>query len=153
MSALMTLHFDNPDLTTDPAARRAIKDERVAVEFAAERGQLVSAVGINHYAAGDALVTGSTGDRWCVSRDRFEARYDPVPPTIRGESGQYRNRPVTVLAKQINQRFSVDRMAGGDSLQGESGDWLIQYAPGDHGIVERTRFERVYRLVADSQPP
>jgi len=153
MSALMTQHFDNPDLTTDPAARRAIKDERVAVEFATEQGQLVSAVGVNHYAAGDALVTGSTGDRWCVSRDRFEARYDPVPPTIRGESGQYRNRPVTVLARQINQRFSVDRMAGGDSLQGESGDWLIQYAPGDHGIVERTRFERVYRLVADSQPP
>src|SRR6185312_16169154 len=61
MSALMTLHFDNPDLTTDPAARRAIKDERVAVEFATERGQLVSAVGVNHYAAGDALVTGSTG--------------------------------------------------------------------------------------------
>jgi hypothetical protein len=145
---LMTLHFDNPDLTTDPAARRAIKDERVAVEFAAEPGQLVSAVGINHYLAGDALVTGSTGDRWCVSRDRFEAKYDPVPPTLRGESGQYRNRPVAVLARQINQRFSVDRMAGGDSLHGESGDWLIQYAPGDHGIVERTRFERVYRLVS-----
>jgi len=43
-------------------------------------------------------------------------------------------------------------MAGVDSLKGECGDWLIQYAPGDHGIVERTRFERVYRLVADSQP-
>jgi hypothetical protein len=147
----MTLHFDNPDLTTDPAARYAIKDESVAVEFAPEPGQLVSAVGINHYVAGDALVTGSTGDRWCVSRDRFEARYDPVPPTIRGETGQYRNRPVTVLARQINQRFSVDRMAGGDSLQGECGDWLIQYAPGDHGIVERTRFERVYRLISTDQ--
>jgi len=148
----MTLHFHNPDLTADPAARRAIKDEQVAVEFAVEQGQVLSAVGINHFDAGDALITGSTGDRWCVSRDRFEAKYDPVPPTVRGESGQYRNRPVTVLARQINQRFSVDRMAGGDSLQGESGDWLIQYAPGDHGIVERTRFERVYRLVADSQP-
>ena len=147
----MTLHLDDPDLTTDPAARRAIKDEKVAVEFAIRGGQLVSAVGINHYAAGDALITGSTGDRWCVSRDRFEAKYDPEPPTVRGESGQYRNRPVPVLARQMKQRFSVDRMAGGDSLQGQSGDWLIQYAPGDHGIVERTRFERVYRLVADNQ--
>jgi hypothetical protein len=52
----------------------------------------------------------------------------------------------------MNQRFSVNRMAGGDSLQGEPGDWLIQYAPGDHGIVECTRFERVYRLVDDNQP-
>ena len=147
----MTLHLDDPDLTTDPAARRAIKDEKVAVEFATRAGQLVSAVGINHYTVGDALITGSTGDRWCVSRDRFDAKYDPEPPTVRGESGQYRNRPADVLARQMNQRFRVDRMAGGDSLQGESGDWLIQYAPGDHGIVERTRFERVYRLVADNQ--
>jgi hypothetical protein len=43
--------------------------------------------------------------------------------------------------------FSVSRSAGGDVLRGASGDWLVQYAPGDHGIVERTRFERVYRLL------
>jgi len=48
----------------------------------------------------------------------------------------------------MNERFSVDRMAGGDCLQGEAGDWLIEYAPGDHGIVERTRFERVYRIIS-----
>jgi hypothetical protein len=142
----MTLQLDNPDLTTDPAARRALKDEKVAVEFAALSGELVSAVGVNHYAPGDALITGSTGDRWCVSRDRFDAKYDPVPPTVRGEAGDYRNRPVSVLAKRMNQPFTVARMAGGDSLRGDAGDWLIQYAPGDHGIVERTRFERVYRL-------
>ncbi|MEA3179930.1 MAG: hypothetical protein QOI59_3453, partial [Gammaproteobacteria bacterium] len=101
---------------------------------------------VNHYAPGDALITGSTGDRWCVSRDRFDAKYDPVPPTVRGEAGGYRNRPVSVLAKRMNQTFTVARMASGDSLRGDAGDWLIQYAPGDHGIVERTRFERVYRL-------
>jgi hypothetical protein len=55
---------------------------------------------------------------------------------------------VTVLARQMSERFSVDRTAGGDCLQGEAGDWLIEYAPGDHGIVERTRFERVYRIIS-----
>jgi hypothetical protein len=143
----MVLSLKSPDLTTDPAARRAIKDETVAVEFAIQRGELISAVGVNTYAPGDALITGSTGDRWCVSRDRFDLKYEPEPPTVHGNAGTYRNRPVTVLAKQMHERFSVDRMAGGDCLQGESGDWLIQYAPGDHGIVERTRFERVYRLI------
>jgi hypothetical protein len=142
----MTLQLDNPDLTTDPAARRARKDEKVAVEFAVHSGELVSAVGVNHYAPADALITGSTGDRWCVSRDRFDAKYDPEPPTVRGEAGDYRNRPVVVLAKRMNQPFTVARKAGGDFLRGDAGDWLIQYAPGDHGIVERTRFERVYRL-------
>ena len=147
----MALHLNNPDLTTDPAARRAVKDETVAVEFATQHGELLSAVGINHYLPGDALITGSTGDRWCVSRDRFDAKYDPVPPAVRGESGCYRNRPMAVLAKQMSEPFSVSRMAGGDSLRGEAGDWLIQYGPGDHGIVERTRFERVYRLIAADQ--
>jgi len=143
----MVLTLDNPDLTTDPAARRAVKDETVAVEFATGPGELLSAVGVNHYAAGDALITGSTGDRWCVSRDRFDAKYHPVPPVTHGDPGHYRNRPVGVLAKRMSQPFSVARQAGGDSLRGEAGDWLIQYGPGDHGIVERTRFERVYRLI------
>jgi hypothetical protein len=143
------LTLDNPDLATDPAARRAVKDETVAVEFATRHGELVSAVGVNQYTPGDALITGSTGDRWCVARERFDVKYDPVAPAIRGESGHYRNRPVTVLAKRMSRPFSVARRAGGDLLRGESGDWLIQYGPGDHGIVERTRFELVYRLVAE----
>jgi hypothetical protein len=145
----MVLEIINPDLTADPAARRAVKNERVAVEFADVAGALVSGVGINRYSPGDALITGSTGDRWSVSRDRFDRKYDPEPPTVRGESGNYRNRPAAVLAKRIDQSFTVARTAGGDSLNGDAGDWLIQYAPGDYGIVERTRFERVYRLVAD----
>jgi hypothetical protein len=148
VNAPIVSRLNNPDLTTDPAARRAIKDEKVAVEFATEPGELVSAVGVNHYAPGDALITGSTGDRWCVSRDRFDAKYEPESPTRHGNAGTYRNRPGTVLARQMSERFSVDRTAGGDCLQGEAGDWLIQYAPGDHGIVERTRFERVYRIIS-----
>lgn len=143
----MSLQFTNPDLVCDPDAQRAVKDERVWVQFAEVAGELTSAVGINRYAAGDALITGSTGDRWSVSRDRFDAKYDPEPPTARGENGHYRNRPALVLAKRIDQSFTVARTAAGDILHGEAGDWLIQYAPGDFGIVEKSRFNRVYRLI------
>jgi hypothetical protein len=143
----IVLELKSPDLTADPDARRAVKDERVSVEFAAKAGELISAVGVNRYSPSDALITGSTGDRWCVSRDRFDAKYDPEPPTVRGRAGKYRNRPVAVLAKRMNQPFTVARTAGGDSLSGNAGDWLIQYAPGDYGIVERTRFEAVYRFI------
>src|SRR6266702_2280747 len=148
----MTLKLNNPDLAADPAARPAVKDETVSVEFAVRADALVSAVGVNRYLPGDALITGSTGDRWCVSRDRFDAKYDPLPGTVRGGPGSYRNRPVTVLAKRMGTPFSVARAAGGDVLRGDAGDWLVQYAPGDYGIVERTRFERVYRLVT-AEPP
>jgi hypothetical protein len=51
-----------------------------------------------------------------------------------------------VLAKRIDEPFTVARSVGGDCLYGEAGDWLIQYAPGDYGIVEKTRFQQVYRL-------
>jgi hypothetical protein len=142
----MTPKLINPDLTTDRAACWVVKDEVVRVEFALANGVLDSAVGPNRYAAGDALLTGSTGDRWCVSRERFDAKYTPEPPTSMGGDGRYRNRPVPVLAKRMSVPFSIERTAGGDVLRGEAGDWLVQYAPGDHGIVARARFEGVYRI-------
>jgi hypothetical protein len=145
--------LENPDLAADPGAVTVVKDEVVAVEFAAVAGILASAVGLNHYVAGDALLTGSTGDRWCVSRGRFDARYAPEPPTLPGQPGIYRNRPVPVLAKRMPVAFSVARSAGGDVLQGESGDWLVQYAPGDHGVVVSARFDRVYRVLDPKADP
>jgi hypothetical protein len=140
-------HLQNPDLRADPLARDAIKDELVDVQFAAGAGALASAVGLNAYAADDALLTGSTGDRWSVSRDRFDAKYRPEAPTVAGQPGRYRNIPVPVRARQIPFAFTIERSAGGDRLHGEPGDWLLEYAPGDHGVVARARFESVYRLI------
>lgn len=140
------LHLDVPDLARDPDARWVVKDEVVEVEFAPADGMLMSAVGPNHYRAGDALLTGSTGDRWCVSRDRFDAKYRPEPGGSPGAPGRYRNLPVPIRGKPMAAAFSVARSAGGDRLLGEPGDWLVEYAPGDHGVVARSRFASVYRL-------
>jgi hypothetical protein len=123
----------------------------VHVRFAVTEGSLQSAVGGNAYAPGDALLTGSTGDSWCVSRARFDAKYRPVPPTVAGADGLYRNLPVIVLARRMTTAFTVVRSGTGDILHGGAGDWLVQYAPGDHGIVARARFESVYRLL--EEPP
>jgi hypothetical protein len=142
----LLLELDECDLRADPAAQWVVKDETVEVEFAAAAGTLESAVGLNRYSAGDAQLTGSTGDRWCVSRDRFDAKYRPEPPNSQGQAGRYRNLPVPVLAKRMAAAFSVARSAGGDVLRGNAGDWLVQYAPGDHGIVAAPRFESVYRV-------
>ena len=70
MTALITI-----DLSTDPAALRVVKDEAVAVEFAASPGELVSLEGPNRYRPADAIITGATGERWVVSRERFDAKY------------------------------------------------------------------------------
>ncbi|WP_454762638.1 PGDYG domain-containing protein [Cupriavidus campinensis] len=127
------------DLRTDPGAAHYIKEEVVQVVFAGAAGELASREGPNRYGPGDAIVTGATGDRWVVSRSRFDARYVALG------GGAYRNQPVPVLAKEMDAPFAIARSAGGDVLTGKAGDWLMQYAPGDYGITERARFLAVYR--------
>jgi hypothetical protein len=141
------LELKNPDLAAEGSAVTVVKDEVVTVDFAAAPGVLESAVGPNRYAAGDALLTGSTGDRWCVSRARFDAKYRPIATALPGHAGRYRNVPTAVLAKKMTEAFTVARSAGGDVLRGAVGDWLLQYAPGDHGIVAAARFDSVYRVI------
>ncbi|CAJ0722204.1 Uncharacterised protein [Ralstonia pickettii] len=134
------------DLRTDPAARPFVKDETVHVDFATQAGELMSLEGPNRYAPGDALITGSTGDRWVVSRERFDAKYVPADASLaQGQAGAYRNRPSVVLAKQMREAFSMARSEAGDVLHGQAGDWVLQYAPGDYGVVQARRFAKVYR--------
>lgn len=133
------------DLRTDPHARVYVKHEVVEVCFAGEAGIVLSREGPNHYRKGDAILTGSTGDRWSVSRERFDARYQALTATSPGENGRYVSQPIPVLARQMAGDFTIARSAGGDVLRGLANDWLLQYAPGDFGVVENARFARVYR--------
>ena len=135
------------DLATDPRAARYIKEETVSVEFAREAGELTSLEGPNRYRQGDALITGATGSRWSVARERFVRKYEPEPPIAMGQDGPYRARPLPVLARQIDGPFRAQRSAGGDWLQGKAGDWLLQYGPGDFGIAEQARFAKIYRRI------
>lgn len=136
------------DLTRDTSATLYVKDEVVNVAFATNAGELVSREGSNRFTVGDALITGSTGDRWSVSRGRFDAKDQAIALLRAGEDGSYRSRSVPVLAKQMAAAFSITRSCGGDLLHGLAHDWLLQYAPGDFGIVENARFQRVYRALA-----
>lgn len=133
------------DLRRDPEGRSYIKSETVQVQFAETTGELISREGPNRYAPGDALITGSTGDRWCVSRERFNSKYEPVAAIRHGEDGAYRNKPIPVLAKQMREPFCIARSTGGDVLRGAAQDWLMQYGPGDFGITENARFQKIYR--------
>ena len=142
------LVLKNIDLSQDPAAGRYLKTEVVQVLFAPEPGELISLEGPNKYQAGDAIITGCTGDRWSVDRHRFDAKYQAVMPTQDGNDGAYTAKPVPVLAKQINEPFTAARSAGRDVLRGEAGDWLMQYGPGDFGVCGQSRFARVYQRVS-----
>jgi hypothetical protein len=134
------------DLRDDPAAGPYVKDEIVAVAFANASGELMSLEGPNRYESGDALITGTGGARWVVARARFDDKYVAADPaTPHGTPGRYRNRPAVVLAKRMDGPFSIARRAAGDVLSGKAGDWVLQYAPGDYGVVRADRFAAVYR--------
>ena len=64
-----------------------------------------------------------------------------------GEDGRYQAKPIPVLARQMHEAFTAARSSGGDLLQGDAGDWLLQYAPGDFGIAKNERFAQVYRKI------
>ncbi len=98
------------DLRSDPAAAFYLKHEVVDVVFATEPGELISREGPNRYQPGDALITSRGGDRWCVSRDRFDPKYEAVPPLAHGQDGAYRNKPVPVLRARCT-RPSASRAA------------------------------------------
>lgn len=137
------------DLARVPGALRARKRPLpVAVEFAAQPGVVRTLEGPVHFRSGDALLTGDAGERWPVGRARFDAAYEPIPPTVAGSPGHYRRRPVVVWACRMAERFSVRVGYAGDVLRGEPGDWLVQYAPGDHGIVAQALFAHTYELLA-----
>ncbi|MCF8150701.1 MAG: PGDYG domain-containing protein [Sulfuritalea sp.] len=146
------LELKTADLAADESTIAFVKHETVDVVFAGAGGELVSREGLNRFAAGDALITGSTGDRWSVSRSRFDAKYLPADAQPAGADGPYAARPLPVLARQMDEAFSISRSAGGDLLLGRAGDWLLQYAPGDFGIVEDARFRKVYRPLDESGP-
>lgn len=134
------------DLRDDRAAQRYVKDEVVVVEFAQASGELMSLEGANRYEPGDALITGTGGARWVVERSRFDDKYVPADADLtHGASGRYRNRPAVVLAKRMDAPFSIARRMAGDVLSGSAGDWVLQYAPGDYGVVRADRFALVYR--------
>jgi hypothetical protein len=141
------------DLRDDSEAGRYVKDEVVVVEFAQASGELMSLEGANRYERGDALITGTGGARWVVERVRFDGKYAPADAKLaHGEPGRYRNVPAPVLAKRMHAPFSIARRAAGDVLSGVAGDWVLQYSPGDYGVVRADRFAQVYRAIEPRLP-
>ena len=138
--------LEDVDLAADKTAAQYVKDELVSVTFATADGQLISREGPNQFHRGDALISTASGANWSVSRNRFEAKYEPLPPLSAGDDGRYRSKPIPVLAKQMPLPFTIARSKGGDVLRGLAHDWLLQYAPGDYGIVGNDRFQKVYHL-------
>ena len=120
----------------------------IDVHFAEEGCIVHTAEGAVRAKPGDAILTGTSGEHWRVSRSHFADKYTPVPPTVEGESGRYRAKPYQVLALRMNEAFRVILSDGVSELEGRAGDWLLDYGDGSLGIVSPLVFGNTYEVVS-----
>lgn len=131
-----------------PHVRRARKREfLVQVEFCRAAGHIQSLEGLVQVNAGDAVVTGRQGERWCVPLAAFDARYRPAQADASRLDGSFYSRAIDVFALQMNSNFSVLLSDGVSLLQGRAKDWLIDYGDGHLGVVARDIFVQTYQLI------
>ena len=134
-----------PDLAADPRALRVCKKpDPLRAEFAVSGGVCDTLEGPVHFQAGDAILTGTRGERWPVGRGQFLASYEPVPPTRAGENGAYRKAPSIAYALRLDRAREVPVGWQNDPLHGRPGDWLLQYADGSYGVVQDSIFRESY---------
>jgi hypothetical protein len=98
------------------------------------------------FVPGDAIVTGTRGEQWPIQRDRFEATYVPSEPGgAFGADGLFHKVGGPVPVRRMDEPFTVRAIRG--QLVGGPGDYLVQYGPGDFGIVSAEIFTDTYEFV------
>jgi len=133
---------------TDPRRVSARKLEReIQATFTPVACIVQTPEGTVHARPGDAILTGTGGEHWRVSRERFAEKYRPVAPTLAGEPGRYRSLPNRILALPMTGPFEVLLADGESRLNGHAGDWLVDYGDGSLGIVSRVIFATTYEII------
>ena len=131
---------DNPDLSQDPDGFETAKLP-IPLEFRyAEADETIEtkegSVGAN---AGDAIMTGTEGEQWPIPAESFAKTYDDLG------DGTAAKKNIPVFAKEMPEPFKVKVSWSDDLLRGEAGDFLVQYGPGDYGVVGREIFGKTYK--------
>lgn len=135
-------------ISDDPRRIFARKLEReIDVRFTPSECTVQTSEGLVHAAPGDAIITGTAGEHWRVSRARFAEKYRPVPPTVAGESGRYISLPNRIMAVSMREPFEVLLADGVSRLTGRAGEWLVDYGDGSLGIVSEAIFATTYEII------
>jgi len=135
-------------ISADPRRVTARKLQReIDVRFTATACTVQTPEGLVHAAPGDAIITGTAGEHWRVSRARFPEKYRPVPPTVAGEAGRYVSLPNRIVAVPMTEAFEVLLADGVSRLRGRAGEWLVDYGDGSLGIVSPAIFATTYEII------
>lgn len=119
----------------------------VKVEFLHTSGEMRTLEGLVRYEMGDALMTGSAGEQWPITRSRFEATYEPVSPGVLGEDGFYVKKPIPVEATQVREELVVSLGDRRGVLHAKVGDWIVTAPDGSQWVVADSIFKQTYQGV------
>lgn len=140
-----------PDLSQSAKALQAFKRPiPVAVTFATPAGVIQTLEGAVAYREGDAILTGVKNEQWPVERNQFDSTYTPTLGTQSGQPGTYVKRFTPVWALQLDAPMEVAVGWQQNPIHGQSGDWLVQYAKDNYGIVSAAIFSETYQLMKES---
>ena len=135
------------DLSQDPDAfQTAKKPIPLKFRYAKEGEQIETKEGsVTVPPGGAAIMTGTEGEEWPIPLEpndpakSFESTYDILEPWTAAK------KDITVYAKEMSEPFQVKVSWSPDTLNGEKGDFLVQYGLGDYGVVGKDIFRKTYK--------
>ena len=135
-------------ISADPRHVIARKlQHQIDVRFTPVACSVQTSEGLVHALPGDAIITGTAGEHWRVSRVHFADKYKAVPPTTDGQAGRYISLPNRIIAVPMMEPFEVLLADGKSLLSGRAGEWLVDYGDGSLGIVSEAIFATTYEIL------
>ena len=119
----------------------------VKVKFAKTHGKLKTLEGDVSYKAGAAIIQGETEEVWPLERDKFDENYEAISGTTHGIDGYYQKRLIEALAIKLTEPACIQVGYANDVIMGQPGDWLLQYAENEFGIVNSEIFKKTYTII------
>ena len=129
---------NNPDLSQD-GFQTAKKPIPLQFRYAEVDETIETKEGPVAAKAGDAIMTGTEGEQWPIPAEKFTQTYDDLG------DGTAAKKNIPVFAKEMSEPFQVKVSWSDALLQGEAGDYLVQYGHGDYGVVGREIFGKTYK--------
>ena len=137
------LDCNKMDLSKGEAFIAVKKPIPLEVHFAKEDGTVETKEGSQPCKAGDAIMTGTKGEHWPIPLADFNKTYEVVDK----DKGLYAKKSMEVYAREMDKPFTVNVSWSDKPLVGKPGDWLVQYKPGDFGVVDKEIFDETYNII------
>ena len=92
-------------------------------------------------------MTGVAGERWPITRARFDVTYSAIPPVRHGEDGNYLKKPMAVDATSVARETFIPVGSGKASLHARIGDWILTAPDGKQWVVAAEIFDATYQEI------